>query len=231
MYDINTLTIPHSPMTTDTNFSASFRCLGKAGSVSTAARAGTGAFSLIEVVLAIGVVAFAFVALLGVLPVGLSTFRKAMDTSLGAEIGQRVINDLQESDFDSVMTEAKIDLTLPQTAQHGQLPHRFFDDQGNEVILPNSNSGTTADPLASDRATYHILYDVHTQIICTPQIPGLGGRVQSPSLANVIVQVANNPAGLSLTPDQLDNTSKIPYFTYSGFISRNGKTLSTNSGS
>jgi uncharacterized protein (TIGR02598 family) len=38
-------------------------------------------FSLIEVAISLGIVAFAFVALLGVMPSGLSSFRTAIDSS------------------------------------------------------------------------------------------------------------------------------------------------------
>ena len=38
-------------------------------------------FSLVEVSLAIGIIAFAFVALFSLMPTGLTTFRSAIDTS------------------------------------------------------------------------------------------------------------------------------------------------------
>ncbi len=61
------------------------------------------AFSLVEVTIAIGIVAFAFVALVGVLPVGLQTFRRAVDASVSAQITQRIINDIQQTDFDILL--------------------------------------------------------------------------------------------------------------------------------
>src|SRR5687767_4065395 len=59
-----------------------------------------GGFSLVEVVLAIGVVSFAFVAILGLVPAGMSQFRQAIDTAVCAQIAQRVIGDAQQTDFD-----------------------------------------------------------------------------------------------------------------------------------
>ena len=83
------------------------------------------AFSLVEVVLAIGIVAFAFVAILGLLPVGMTTFRQAMDTATGSQIIQRVINEAQQTDFPTLIKEPRLE--------------RYFDDQGNEVeSLPES---------------------------------------------------------------------------------------------
>lgn len=79
-----------------------------------------GGFSLVEVILSIGIVAFAFVAILGLLPAGLSTFRQAVDNSLGSQIVQRMVNEAQQTDFPTL-------IFTPKTL-------RYFDDQGNEVL-------------------------------------------------------------------------------------------------
>jgi len=60
------------------------------------------AFSLCETVIALGIVAFGLVSLLGLMPVGLSTFRSAMDASISSAIVQQVVSDLQQSDAESV---------------------------------------------------------------------------------------------------------------------------------
>lgn len=74
------------------------------------------AFSLIEVAMALGIVAFAFTALLGMLPVGLGLFRNATDTSVATRIVQKVSGDLQQADFETI------------TSADGQILH--FDEQG-----------------------------------------------------------------------------------------------------
>jgi uncharacterized protein (TIGR02598 family) len=74
----------------------------------------------VEVTLAIGIIAFAFVAILGLMPVGLSTFRKSMDTSINSQIVQRLINEAQQTDY-------------PKLVATPTSPLRYFDDQGNEV--------------------------------------------------------------------------------------------------
>jgi len=85
------------------------------------------AFTLVEVVLAIGLVAFVFIAIIGALPMGLGIFRQAMDTSISAQITQHIVSDAQQSDFNS--------LFLGLTPQNGfyAMPQRYFDDQGSEV--------------------------------------------------------------------------------------------------
>jgi uncharacterized protein (TIGR02598 family) len=55
------------------------------------------AFSLIEVTLAIGVIAFALVAILGLLPVGMRSGREAMDATRTSLIAQDVVTRLRAS--------------------------------------------------------------------------------------------------------------------------------------
>ena len=57
------------------------------------------AFSLVEVTLAIGIIAFAFVALFGLLPTGMRTFRAAIDTSNESWILQNINSMVQTTDF------------------------------------------------------------------------------------------------------------------------------------
>ncbi|CAN5346321.1 hypothetical protein BH09VER1_BH09VER1_27950 [soil metagenome] len=76
----------------------------------------TRAFSLVEVVLAIGIVSFAMVSILGLIPVGLHTFRSAMDLSVEAGIAQKLVADVQRTDF-----------------QNLQSTNFCFDDQGIPV--------------------------------------------------------------------------------------------------
>src|ERR1700726_2048196 len=52
------------------------------------------AFSLVEVVIALGVISFAVVAILGVLPIGLSTGHSAQDETRAAEIAQDIFSSL-----------------------------------------------------------------------------------------------------------------------------------------
>ncbi len=204
-------------------------------------RGKSSAFSLVECVLAIGVVAFAFVGLLALLPTGMSTFRKSMDLSVGGQIGQRVIDDLQQSEFDTVLADAGLNLTNGAGNLTGYLPHRFFDDQGNEVTMQN---GGTGDPSPQQRASLHILYDVHTQIAWKGQIPsednGSCTLVQSPSLCVATVQIINNPAGmtlplmLSMPGTQSDGgptPASVTFVQQSAFITRTGMVNPSGAGS
>ena len=124
---------------------------------------GNKAFSLIEVVIAIGIVSFAFVTLLGLLPIGLTAFRQAMDTTVCSQIVQRVVNDAQQTDYTTLTTSGTTQL--------------YFDDQANEVTAANANNS---------------LYTVQVTVSGTTTLPNSAG-VQSTNLATVSVQIANNP--------------------------------------
>ncbi len=76
-----------------------------------------------EVTLALGIMGFALISLLGLLPLGLSTFHSATVNSTGTQIAQRLLNEAQQTDFDQLVANA-------QTI-------RYFDDQGDELTPAN----------------------------------------------------------------------------------------------
>lgn len=90
------------------------------------------AFSLVECVLALGVVGFAFVSLVGVIPVGLNTFRSAIDGTVSAQISQRVVAEARQAKFTELLALNKnsdADSTQP-------VADYFFDDEGVPVAPP-----------------------------------------------------------------------------------------------
>lgn len=189
-------------------------------------------FSLVEVTLSIGVVAFAFLSLMALLPGGMEIFREAMDTTVTAQIAQRITTELQETDFHTLLEEAELD---PESADpvtrlesiYGTLPHRFFDDQGNEV------RSTGEDGELTEENRRRVLYEVHVRIARNRQIPsyspndGSQDRLGSRNLATALIQVISNPAGQNLEIDpgtQLvdDTTTRLPIQSYPAVIARNG---------
>jgi len=158
----------------------------------------SGGFSLVEVVLAIGVVAFAFISIFALLPTGMGISRQAMDASVGSQIAQRVINDAQQSDFPELLKDASGKL-IAGTNQTGRKAERYFDDQGSE--LPATAAGKAL-------AIYH----VNTRITPATAMPktGTSSGGDNVNLAIVTVQVANNPANreLALSTDPSDSQDK-----------------------
>src|SRR5687768_10397671 len=142
-------------------------------------------FSLVEVVLAVGVVAFAFVAILGLIPAGLTQFRQAMDTSVCAQIAQRVIMDAQQTDFETLVdgkdpASKQTNMTF-RGAKIGQSELRYFDEQGDEIV---PKTGTTLS--AAEKVP--IVYHVNTRIRPQTTLPRKSG-FDSPDIATVTVQV------------------------------------------
>jgi uncharacterized protein (TIGR02598 family) len=100
------------------------------------------AFSLIEITMAIGIISFAFIALIGLIPVGLTTFHKAMDVSTNSRIVQQVVTDLQQG------TKTLSPTTTP--------PALYFDNDGDRQAARTTST----------------LYDVNTIIQSPSSLPG-----------------------------------------------------------
>jgi len=77
-------------------------------------------FSLMEVLLALGIVAFAFIPVVGLLPVGLDASRQAIDATIEAQIVQQLSNDVLQTDFSNLD-----ELALA--------PLAYYDNQGKKT--------------------------------------------------------------------------------------------------
>ena len=148
--------------------------------------------------MAIGVVAFAFVALFGLLPTGLTTFRQAIDTSVGSQIAQRVINEAQQTDFTTLTTT-----TGTSTGTSFTQPVRYFDDQGDQTSGPNG-----------------AIYEVNTRIAPATVLPS---GTSFSGMATVTVQIAHNPANLPINSGttNLWSDPRFSILTYFGLVSKN----------
>ena len=63
------------------------------------------AFTLVETTIAMGIVAFAMVPILGLVPMGLSTFRNAISCTAEAQIVQALSNEILLTDYKLVATK------------------------------------------------------------------------------------------------------------------------------
>jgi uncharacterized protein (TIGR02598 family) len=158
-------------------------------------------FSLVEVVLAVGVVSFAFVAILGLIPAGLSQFRQAVDTSVCSQIAQRVIMDAQQTEFDILIDAANTQSKEPgisfRAPKISGAELRYFDEQGNEVV-PSNESAKTNPATLSTKEKALIVYHVNTRIRPMTVLPRTSGD-ESPAIATVTVEVAYNPGHRKLS--------------------------------
>ena len=165
---------------------------------------------MVEVTLAIGIFGFAFTAVVGLIPVGLVTFRHAMDATIGAQICQRVINDAQQTDFDVLTTGSNATALASGTAAANgtpiALPLRYFDDEGNALDVSNKGQA---------------IYEVNTVVTPVTVMPSNAAYA---SLATVAVQIVNNPGHQEPKTNSSTKVWADPAFaisSYSGFVSRN----------
>jgi len=209
------------------------------------------AFSLIEVVLAVGVVAFAFVAILGLIPAGMGQFRQAVDTSVCAQIAQRVINDAQQADFSTLIDEPNLPPSPAPPAQDSfafRIPTvaftrassarciRYFDEQGNEVIPSNATTNVFGTSAAEKAAQARVTYQVNVRVVPKGVVPNGAGSVspyRAPHMATLTIQVAYNPGLLPIklstqAEDGTDPTRRlwvpttgVSIITYNAQIARN----------
>jgi uncharacterized protein (TIGR02598 family) len=100
-------------------------------------KSGSGGFSLVEVTLAIGVIAFAFVALLGLLPAGLTSFRAAIDLNNETRIVQSIVGKVQVTDFNEV---PNLDYSVSNEIY-------YFDEEGT----PTDTSSNPVESLKASR--------------------------------------------------------------------------------
>lgn len=160
-----------------------------------------GGFSLIEVALAVGVLGFGLLATFGLIPVGMSTFHQAVNTSIGAQVVQHVINDARQADFTALLTGSNNQAITAATGP-GYKAARYFDNQGNELTTP-ANS----------------IYEVNT--VVTPQTT-LPTATQIGTLATVTVQIATNPGHVPMTSgtNNLWTNPAINITTYSAMVAQ-----------
>lgn len=82
------------------------------------------AFSLVEVTLALGIASFALIAIFGLLPTGLQSFRQSLDQTVCSRISQHLISQAQLTDY----------AQLAQLTQQG--PY-YFNEEGTPVTQPS----------------------------------------------------------------------------------------------
>ncbi|MBE2204634.1 MAG: Verru_Chthon cassette protein B [Chthoniobacterales bacterium] len=129
-------------------------------------RLGSRAFSLVETVLALGIVSFGCVSIMGLLPCGLQVFRKAMDITLEGQITQQVVGQIGQSPYDRLAADF-----------HGKT--FWFDQEGNAVAKE------------SDEGIYRADISLDTQ----PILPGTHALAAGNLTAVTIVLQRRNETG------------------------------------
>jgi uncharacterized protein (TIGR02598 family) len=162
-------------------------------------------FSLVEIVLCIGIISFAFVSILGLLPAGMNVFRSSMNASIGAQLVQLVLNEAQQTEFE-VLTGGP----APKS-YYEFVPVRYFDGEGNELPAPRRAE-----------SIYHLRAIVQN----LPKFPDATGKntVAMNDLATVVVQVATNPGQHALDIDETTllwkATPNVPIQNFPALVAR-----------
>lgn len=181
-------------------------------------------FSLVEVTLAIGIVAFAFVALFGLVPTGLNVFRSAIDTSIGSTILQQVVENAQQTDYDALISASGLSGSGNNgNSQSGVLSDTCYDEQGDQVMQSDGTPlpGTGGEPAARAREVYR----VHVKVTVPTKIPASSqdaGTATTMNVATLLVQIAKNP-GHADQPFTDANKANVNNFV--AYVSRNKTAL------
>jgi uncharacterized protein (TIGR02598 family) len=157
--------------------------------------ASSSGFTLIEVVLALGIAATALVSLFGLLPTGLKTFRNTVNTAVSSQIAERAFNDIQVANWSDVQSTI-----------------RYFDEQGNEL----TNSGSSNAP----NCLYWVLVNITNSLSGTAATSTTLMGSTSTNLMTVTIMVANNPRGI-LPGSTVFTTTNPSTMVFTTLIGRN----------
>jgi len=180
------------------------------------------------------VLAVALVGLIGLIPSGTHTFQQAMDTSLAAQISQRILQDAEESEFDTLIDKAALPKDPEKIGicpQHftfrapkvGAPAWRYYDAQGTE-ILPKGK-------VLSESERKAVVYYVSVRVMPRAVLPTV--NESGSQVAQLTVQVARNPGNIELEfspgapadPDvperNLLRPGRVPIFTYAALVGKN----------
>ena len=128
-----------------------------------------GAFSLIEVTLAIGIIAFAFVALLGLLPNGMQVFRDAIDSSNETWIMQGLNSMVQTTNFSDLGSLGS------GSAGTGSGDVYYYDEEGRQTdteLRPSSDPQVQARRLYAAKLLIERVYQPTASGESSAEIPG-----------------------------------------------------------
>ena len=106
-----------------------------------------GGFSLIEVALALGVAAFALVAILGLIPIGLNSNKASIEQTEAAALAAGVVADLRATPVaippvDKISPRFQIPLPASGTAMHTF----YLREDGSATGLVDANADPAQDP-------------------------------------------------------------------------------------
>lgn len=162
------------------------------------------AFTLVETALALGIVAFAMIPLLGLLPIGLQMSHNASDLTLSAQIAQRLAGMIQQAGYSSFQASSG----TPGPAD----VYYYFDAEGQPLKSVNGAAPT------SSVYTANIFLPTETDGNSGSNLQD-GSVVDKSNVTMLRVQIVNDPAGRlrgtplpTLAPDLKARAVTIPIY-------------------
>jgi uncharacterized protein (TIGR02598 family) len=155
-------------------------------------------FSLVEVVLATGIMALGVVTILGLLPHGLELTRKTANEQAETRIVDQIVGELQTMNWASMtVDQAKV---------------RYFDDQGLELMQPNGDTFKM-------QLNYVVQVNIPELDVKLPTNDGDAVRQVNKSLRRVMIKMISAPL-----PDFNfdDPTPTVPVRTFTQLIANTG---------
>lgn len=188
-----------------------------------------------EVALATAILGVVLVGLIGMIPSGAQTFQKAMDTSVTAQISQRVLHDAEQGEFDTLIDKTSLPpdpegksycprhftFRAPGVSRPG---YRYYDAEGTEIVPKNDGSLSESERRA-------VVYYASMRVMPRAVLPTLGEGGNQTAL--LTIQVARNPGHLDLAyyPGAADDANepnrnllrpgRVAVFTYSALVGKN----------
>jgi len=135
----------------------------------------TDGFSLVEVTIAMGIVATVLISLLALLPYGMENVREAKSTLVQSRIANEIVGELQVADWGTEPTYsrlAKYDDSI-----------RLYDAEG--TLLADTTKQKTSDAIYKAKIEVPATENSH--------LPGQAGSTQGKYLRKVVVKVAYAP--------------------------------------
>ena len=114
-------------------------------------------FSLVEVTLALGVAAFALIAVYGLLPIGLNSNRTAIEQTAATNIATSIVADLRAT-FPTSTTSPRLGMSIPAAGSSPSTVTYYLDENGGpfpapSAVTPNSRYRATISWIAPATGT------------------------------------------------------------------------------
>jgi uncharacterized protein (TIGR02598 family) len=145
------------------------------------------AFSLIEVVLALGVLAVSFLVIFSLIPVGQGMMASSTDATVGMQIVQRVTTLARQAKYSELVPRDGQPCKLnryPGTDSRGEKSDFFFNDEGVEV----EDAVSVTDP----RVVYSAAVVLLAQTTVPTGNPTAGAQIANPNIATLNIIIKKN---------------------------------------